>query len=58
MIGTRGRSRATSETVVPLCEKQQIALMLLLSAISRAAATMPSATLVRTAVRLASMMLR
>jgi hypothetical protein len=33
MIGTRGRSRATSETVVPLCEKQQIALMSLLSAI-------------------------
>ncbi len=57
-IGTRGRSRATSDAVVPVCEKQQIALMLVDSAISRAAATMPSATLVRRTDRLASMMLR
>ena len=54
MIGTRGRSRATSDTVVPDCEKQQIALMSALSAISRAAATMPSATEVRATLRLAS----
>ncbi len=55
MIGTRGRSRATSSAVVPRWEKQQMAATCVVSAISRAAATMPSATEARCAVREASM---
>ncbi len=53
-IGTRGLSRAVSAAVVPEWVKQQIALISVVSAISRAAATIPSATLERLAVRLAS----
>ena len=44
MIGTRGRSLAVSSAVVPVCVKQQMALMSVVSAISRAADTIPSAT--------------
>ena len=51
MIGTRGRSRATRLAVVPDWLKQQIALILVVSAISRAAATIPSATVLRLARR-------
>ncbi len=54
MIGTRGRSRAVKSAVVPDWVKQQIALISVVSAISRAAATIPSATVVRTALRDAS----
>jgi len=46
-IGTCGRSRATLSAVVPDSVKQQIALILVDSAISRAAETMASATEVR-----------
>ena len=44
MIGTRGRSLAVSSAVVPVYVKQQMALMSVVSAISRAADTIPSAT--------------
>ena len=54
MIGRPGRSRAVSSAVVPDWVKQQIALMSVVSAISRAAATIPSATVWRLALRLAS----
>ena len=37
-MGTRGRSRLTRSAVVPDCEKQQIALTSVVSAISRASA--------------------
>ncbi len=58
MIGTAGRSRATRLAVVPDWLKQQIALMSVVSAISRAAATMPSAMLWRSIRREASMISR
>ncbi len=58
MIGTRGRSRATRKAVVPLSVKQQITLIFVVSAISRAAATIPSATDPLMDFRLASMMSR
>ena len=55
MIGTRGRSRDTLSAVEPECEKQQIALMFVVSEISRAAATIASAVDDSLAERLASM---
>ena len=55
MIGTPGRSRAVSSAVVPDWVKQQIALMSVVSAISRAAATMAWATVSPRALREAAM---
>ena len=57
-IGTCGRSRAQRSAVVPFCVKQQITLMFVVSAISRAATTMASATDPRTFLRLAAMISR
>jgi len=58
MIGTRGRSRAVFDAVVPDWVKQQIALMSTVSAISRAADTIASDTVERLPTRLASMRAR
>ena len=44
IIGTRGRSLAVNKAVVPVCVKQQIAFMSVVSAISLAAETIQSAT--------------
>ena len=54
MIGTRGRSRAVKLAVVPDEVKQAIAFTSVVSAISRAAATILSATDLPCTLRLAS----
>ena len=54
MIGTCGLSREVRSAVFPAWLKQQMALMSVASAISRAAATMPSAALVRSTSRVDS----